>query len=106
MVLYDILIFLLTSAMVLVVYPSSQLDRFTLETAAVFASICFCCLFLLRIVLKVYSQIWRYAGPQEYIRLLTTDAAAAVFFTTGGAADGGAGEYRRRVYVQRAAHRV
>ena len=50
MVLYDILIFLLTSAMVLVVYPSSQFDRFTLETAAVFASICFCCC--------TFSRIW------------------------------------------------
>ena len=76
MVLYDILIFLLTSAMVLVVYTGTPFERFTLETAAVFASICFCCLFLLRIVLKVYSQIWRYAGPSAYMTLLVSDGIA------------------------------
>lgn len=36
--------------------------------------------FISRIVFKVYEQIWRYAGPIEYIRLLVSDAIACVAF--------------------------
>ena len=76
LVFYDILIFLLSSAAILVVYPSSPVDRFTLEMAAVYASVCFCFLYLFRILLKVYKQIWRYAGPSAYMTMLVSDGIA------------------------------
>ena len=76
LVFYDILIFLLSSVVVLLVYPSNVMDRFTLEMAGVYASVCFCCLFLLRIFLKVYKQIWRYAGPSAYMTMLASDGIA------------------------------
>ncbi len=78
LVFYDILIFLLSSVVILLVYPSNVMDRLTLEMAGVYASVCFCCLFLLRIFLKVYKQIWRYAGPSAYMTMLTSDGIATV----------------------------
>ena len=78
LVFYDILIFLLSSVVILLVYPSNVMDRLTLEMAGVYASVCFCCLFLLRFFLKVYKQIWRYAGPSAYMTMLTSDGIATV----------------------------
>ncbi len=42
------------------------------------AAITLVCVFGVRIVGKIYNQIWRYGGIQCYIRLLMTDAASFV----------------------------
>ena len=40
----------------------------------------FVCVFITRIISKIYEQIWRYAGSKEHIRLLISDAIACIVF--------------------------
>ncbi len=38
------------------------------------------CIYIFRLVFKVYEQIWRYAGPTEYIRLILADGLSCIAF--------------------------
>ena len=73
LVVYDTLVYLLVTLFILVIYPSSisplSPDKVLLHILAGFVI-----LFTSRFVFKVYSQIWRYAGPSEYFRLIVADA--------------------------------
>ncbi len=76
---YDTLIYAFVALFILVIYPS-HLDRLNPPLAAVHILVSYGCIVAARMAAKVYSQIWRYAGAKEYIRLLAADAAAAAAF--------------------------
>lgn len=69
---YDLLI-LMIADLLLLALSGEKLSM--AGTAAQFA-IAAICIFLVRVIGQVYSQIWRYGGIQCYIRLVLTDAAA------------------------------
>ena len=79
LVFYDALIYLISSIFALVIYPS-RLDMLTPNLIIAHAVLGFVCVFVSRAVFMVYTQIWRYAGPQEYIRLLAADSVAWLAF--------------------------
>ena len=76
---YDTLIYAFVALFILVIYPS-HLDRLNPPLAAVHILVSYGCIVAARMAAKVYSQIWRYAGAKEYIRILAADAAAAAVF--------------------------
>lgn len=76
---YDALLYILSCIFILVIYPSS-IDHLTSGLVVGHIIVGFLCVFTSRIVFKVYEQIWRYAGPIEYIRLLLSDAIACILF--------------------------
>lgn len=76
---YDAFLFVLSCIFLLIIYPSS-IDNLSVQLVFAHVVIGFTCVFLLRFVFKVYEQIWRYAGPKEYIRLLLSDGIACVAF--------------------------
>ena len=82
MILFDIIIYALVAIFVFVVYPS-YVDHLTTGLVIAHIALGFVCLAVPRIVRKVYSLIWRYAGPQEYIRLIVADAIGATIFVLG-----------------------
>ena len=63
-------------------YPSS-IDHLTPGLVVAHIAIGFACVFIARIIFKIYEMIWRYAGPMEYIRLLISDAIACIVFIVG-----------------------
>lgn len=78
LIAYDILIFLFTAFMVLVVYTGTSQDFMPLNIVAMYAGLSFFFLFLLRIIFKVYKQIWRYSGPTTYMAMLLSDGIACL----------------------------
>lgn len=77
---YDTLLYAISCIFILIIYPSS-IDNLTSGLVVTHIVIGFLCVFISRIFFKIYEQIWRYAGPQEYINLLISDAIACVVFT-------------------------
>ena len=73
----DALCILAVCFFLLVVYPSSLVKltatTITVHTSLVLVSVCLC-----RMLLKVYRQIWRFAGSTEYMRLMAADFCAGV----------------------------
>ena len=76
---YDGLLYILSCIFILVIYPSS-IYRLTVGLVIAHIIVGFICIFASRIVFKIYEQIWRYAGPNEYIRLLVSDGIACIAF--------------------------
>ena len=76
---YDGVVFLICALIILWIYPSSIIPLTAAEIAIHIAVIAGC-LFLSRMGMRVYEQIWRYAGPMEYMRLVVADAIACVAF--------------------------
>ena len=75
LLIYDTLVYLASALLILVIYPSS-IDKLTPAHTVVGMH----CLLVTRLILKIYEQIWRYAGPGEYIRLLISDSLACFIF--------------------------
>lgn len=79
LVAYDLFICLVIEILFLLVYKGvpddlSQTDvliHMLLVNASIFG---------MRVVWKVYSQVWRYGGIQSYIRLLVSDGCAAILY--------------------------
>ena len=76
---YDALLYFISCIFILVIYPSS-IDHLTTGLVVAHIVVGFLCVFISRIIFKIYEQIWRYAGPKEYIRLLVSDAIACLAF--------------------------
>ncbi len=76
LVFYDIIIFGLVEFLLLYLYKSVD----TLSTVGIINQvlISFICIFSVRIIGRVYQQIWRYGGIQSYIKLLLVDFAAFI----------------------------
>ena len=79
LVAYDTLLYFLSSVFILIIYPSS-IDNLSLSLVVGHIIVGFLCVFISRIFFRIYEQIWRYAGPIEYIRLLLSDAIACIVF--------------------------
>lgn len=71
----DVLCILVACYFILVLYPSS-LSKLTTGTVLIHIALVSLCIFTCRLALKVYRQIWRYAGSTEYIRLMAADFSA------------------------------
>ena len=79
LVFYDLVIFLLCAVFIIFIYPRT-IDNVTSELAVVHVILGLGCTFVFRFMTKVYEQIWRYAGPSEYMRLLIADGLACIAF--------------------------
>lgn len=79
LVFYDLLLYFISSLFIVFVYPRS-VDNVTVELAVVHILLSAICTIIFRFATKVYEQIWRYAGPSEYMRLLCADALSCVVF--------------------------
>ena len=74
LVLYDIVIYLVVAALLLVLYGGN--DKLATVTVIQQMLLSAICVFAARLIGNVYGQVWRYGGIQCYIRLLFTDAIA------------------------------
>jgi len=77
--LFDLLFYLFTGLFVFVIYPSSIDLLNTVETITyiLFGA---ACVFILRFIFKIYSRIWRYASPADYLWLVVSDFIGGVIF--------------------------
>lgn len=78
LVVYDVLAFLATDAVLLKIYKSFL--ALGLRDIAINSAMALACILVCRFIGDIYKQIWRYGGIQCYIRLLITDALAAWIF--------------------------
>lgn len=76
---YDTLIYLIGALFILVVYPSTIYILSPLQLAF-YVLVGWGLLILFRMIFSIYRNIWRYAGPMEYINLIVADGAATVVF--------------------------
>ena len=75
----DTIVYLLVAVFIFVIYPS-HVDDLTPGLIVAHTALGFVCLLITRLGTRIYGQIWRYAGPKEYIRLLVSDTIAALAF--------------------------
>lgn len=75
---YDLIIYAVVVAILLLLYGG--IDK--LSTIGILQQVCLSvlCIFVARLIGKVYGQVWRYGGIQCYIRLLFTDSIAFVAY--------------------------
>lgn len=79
---YDLIICAAVDLLLLVIYKGS--GKINFSDALVHSALATCCIFSMRIVWKVYRQVWRYGGIQSYIRLLMSDGTAFLLFCLAG----------------------
>ena len=78
LVVYDLIVYAIVAVILLVIYGG--IDR--LSSTGIFQQVCLSavCIFVARLVGKIYGQVWRYGGIQCYIRLLFTDSIAFIVY--------------------------
>ena len=78
LVLYDLIVYAIIAVILLVIHGGT--DKLT--TIGIFQQVALSvfCIFLIRILGKVYGQVWRYGGVKCYIRLICTDSIAFLFY--------------------------
>lgn len=76
LVMYDLIIYAIVAGTMLVLYEG--MDK--LSSKGILQQVCLSvlCIFVARLIGKIYEQVWRYGGIQCYIRLLFTDFAAFI----------------------------
>ncbi len=79
LVAYDVQVYLICCFVILFIYPAG-VDRLDTGLGIAHVVLGLVCVFAARWLGKIYEQIWRYAGPQEYIRLIVSDAAGCLAF--------------------------
>lgn len=79
LLIYDSIVYVLSAMLILVIYPSS-IDQLTPVLMILHGMFGLLCELVPRMILKVYRQIWRYAGPPEYISLIIADAVGCCIF--------------------------
>ena len=75
---YDLIMYAVVAAILLLLYGG--MDK--LSTIGILQQVCLSvlCIFVARLIGKVYGQVWRYGGIQCYIRLLFTDTIAFIVY--------------------------
>lgn len=75
---YDLIVYAVVAVILLVLYGG--MDK--LSSIGILQQVCLSvlCIFAVRLIGKVYGQVWRYGGIQCYIRLLFTDSIAFVAY--------------------------
>ena len=76
---YDSILYLLVAILILFIYPGSA-DSLTPAMAVLYGATGLVCVLAARFLFGVYEQIWRYAGPGSYMRIMIADAIATVVF--------------------------
>lgn len=76
---FDGLIYLMSAALVMIIYPGYT-DKLPPLIIALHIIVGFLFMAGVRLLVKAYELVWRYAGPAEYIRLIGADAIACLAF--------------------------
>ena len=77
--LFDILFYLITGLLIIVLYPTDVDILNTTETISyiLFAAVC---IFASRFLINIYKRIWRYAGSSDYLWLVVADVLGGLVF--------------------------
>lgn len=75
---YDLVVYLIVAITLLVIYGGIDKLSFTGIIQQIGLSVL--CIFVVRLLGKIYGQVWRYGGIQCYIRLLYTDFVAFIVY--------------------------
>lgn len=78
LVLYDLIVYAIIVVILLVVHGGT--DKLTTIGILQQVALSAFCIFLIRILGKVYGQVWRYGGVKCYIRLICTDSIAFLLY--------------------------
>lgn len=76
LVVYDVIVYVIASILLLWIYGGNA-DLSNVGTLQQ-AILCFCCIFICRLIGNIYGQIWRYGGIQSYIRMIISDMVAFI----------------------------
>ena len=71
---YDLVVYAIVAVIILILYKGTD----ELSYIGILQQVCISvqCIFITRLLGKVYGQVWRYGGVQCYIRLMFTDVVA------------------------------
>ncbi|MDI9521029.1 MAG: nucleoside-diphosphate sugar epimerase/dehydratase [Bacillota bacterium] len=72
LILIDLVSLVVAIALVFGIYPSSAM-RLTTQTKVIHGAILMGCIFLMRLLFRVYSQSWRYANESAYLLFIFAD---------------------------------
>lgn len=76
LVVYDVIVYIIASILLLWIYGGN--GNLTNAGSLQLFVLGFVCIFICRLIGKIYGQIWRYGGIQGYIRLIFSDAIAFI----------------------------
>lgn len=76
LVVYDVIVYIIVSILLLWIYGGN--GNLTNAGSLQLSILGFVCIFVCRLIGKIYGQIWRYGGIQGYIRLIFSDAIAFI----------------------------
>lgn len=76
LVIYDVIVYFIASILLLWIYGGN--GDLTNAGSLQLSILGFICIFICRLIGKIYGQIWRYGGIQGYIRLIFSDAIAFI----------------------------
>lgn len=76
LVVYDVIVYIIASILLLWIYGGN--GNITNAGSLQLSILGFICIFICRLIGKIYGQIWRYGGIQGYIRLIFSDAIAFI----------------------------
>lgn len=76
LVVYDVIVYIIASILLLWIYGGN--GNLTNAGSLQLSILGFVCIFICRLIGKIYGQIWRYGGIQGYIRLIFSDAIAFI----------------------------
>lgn len=76
LVVYDVIVYIIASILLLWIYGGN--GNLTNAGSLQLSILGFICIFICRLIGKIYGQIWRYGGIQGYIRLIFSDAIAFI----------------------------
>lgn len=78
LVLYDLVVYAIIAVILLVIHGGT--DKLTTIGILQQVALSVFCIFVIRILGKVYGQVWRYGGVKCYIRLICTDSIAFLLY--------------------------
>lgn len=76
LVVYDVIVYIIVSILLLWIYGGN--GNLTNAGSLQLSILGFVCIFICRLIGKIYGQIWRYGGIQGYIRLIFSDTIAFI----------------------------
>ena len=75
---YDLVVYAVVAIILLVLYGG--MDKLSPVGICQQVGLSVLCIFVARLLGKIYGQVWRYGGIQCYIRLLFTDSIAFIVY--------------------------
>ena len=79
LILVDIICLAAAIALIIGVYPSSTM-RLSPQNKLIHGAILAACIFLFRIIFRVYAQSWRYANESAYLLFIIADALGGILY--------------------------